>query len=104
MVLVAVSRQRYHCDVRRRSRTRKISAIHPTRRLLQSWLSPSRPGRQTDHAEAHWWGCSYVITAVAQGKAAQTNSFLLAGHTEDDKHFQDEPIQIAEPAKVSAQQ
>ena len=49
---------------------------------------------KTDFAEAHWFGCSYVITAVAQGKADVTNSFLLTGRGEDDKQFHDEPIQI----------
>jgi proteasome lid subunit RPN8/RPN11 len=46
----------------------------------------------TDLAEAHWLGCSYVITEVARGKAAATNSFLLAGVTEEDKHFEPEKI------------
>lgn len=49
---------------------------------------------QTDFAEAHWFGCSYVITAVEQGKAAVTNSFLLTGTGEEDKQFIDEPIEI----------
>lgn len=49
---------------------------------------------KTDFAEAHWFGCSYVITAVAQGKADVTNSFLLTGSGEDDKQFIDEPIEI----------
>lgn len=48
----------------------------------------------TDFAEAHWLGCSYVITEVAQGKAAVTNSFLLAGTTEEDKQFVQETIQV----------
>ena len=48
----------------------------------------------TDFAEAHWLGCSYVITAVEKGKAAITNSFLLLGTTEDDKTFHDEAIEI----------
>lgn len=48
----------------------------------------------TDFAEAHWIGCSYVITSVHQGAARQTNSFLLTGTTEDDKSFADETIQV----------
>src|SRR4030081_86791 len=56
----------------------------------------------TDFAEAHWLGCSYVITSVEQGKAATTNSFLLRGTGEDDKKFEDEPIQIDIPANVAA--
>ena len=55
---------------------------------------PDHPARwsQTDFAEAHWIGCSYVITSVDKGKAAQTNSFALGGTTEEDKQFEDEPI------------
>jgi len=49
---------------------------------------------QTDFAEAHWVGCSYVITRVDQGKAAITNSFLLTGTSEEDKKFLDEPVEI----------
>jgi hypothetical protein len=37
-----------------------------------------------------------VITAVAHGKATVTNSFLLAGATEEDKHFEQETIQVEE--------
>jgi proteasome lid subunit RPN8/RPN11 len=59
---------------------------------------PDHPAQwsQTDFAEAHWLGCSYVITAVANGKAAVTNSFRLAGDTEENKQFEDEPIEINE--------
>jgi proteasome lid subunit RPN8/RPN11 len=47
---------------------------------------------QTDLAEAHWMGCSYVITAVEKGSAQQTNSFLLLGTSEEDKRLQIEAI------------
>jgi proteasome lid subunit RPN8/RPN11 len=59
---------------------------------------PDHPAQwsQTDLAEAHWIGCSYVITEVANGKAAATNSFLLAGMTEEDKRFESERINVAE--------
>lgn len=50
----------------------------------------------TDLAEAHWLGCCYVITAVAQGKAAVTNSFLLSGVTEEGKRFEREAIRVAD--------
>jgi proteasome lid subunit RPN8/RPN11 len=58
---------------------------------------PDHPAQwsPTDFAEAHWLGCSYIITAVEKGKASITNSFLLTGTTEDDKKFQDEAIEIA---------
>ncbi len=57
---------------------------------------PDHPAQwsPTDFAEAHWLGCSYLITSVEKGKAALTNSFLLSGTGEDDKKFEDEPIQI----------
>lgn len=48
----------------------------------------------TDLAEAHWLGCSYVITAVAGGKAAVTNSFFLAGANEEEKRFELETIVV----------
>jgi proteasome lid subunit RPN8/RPN11 len=65
---------------------------------------PDHPAQwsTTDFAEAHWLGCSYVITSVEQGKAATTNSFLLRGTGEDDKKFEDEPIQIDIPANLAA--
>jgi proteasome lid subunit RPN8/RPN11 len=57
---------------------------------------PDHPAQwsPTDFAEAHWLGCSYVITEVAQGKAAVTNSFLLTGTTEEDKQFVHETIAV----------
>jgi proteasome lid subunit RPN8/RPN11 len=57
---------------------------------------PDHPAQwsQTDFLEAHWLGCSYVITAVAQGKAATTNSFRLAGDSEENKRFEPELIDV----------
>jgi proteasome lid subunit RPN8/RPN11 len=57
---------------------------------------PDHPAQwsQTDFVEAHWLGCSYVITSVEKGTAITTNSFLLTGTAEDDKKFEDEAIQI----------
>ena len=49
----------------------------------------------TDLAEAHWIGCSYVITSVEKGSAKTTNSFELQGKDEDDKRLVDEAIAIA---------
>jgi proteasome lid subunit RPN8/RPN11 len=48
----------------------------------------------TDFAEAHWIGCSYVITSVERGRATVTNSFLLAGTTEEDKRFEQEKVLV----------
>lgn len=55
---------------------------------------PDHPARwsATDLAEAHWVGCSYVITSVEKGKAGTTNSFLLAGTVEEDKRFEEEEV------------
>ena len=57
---------------------------------------PDHPARwsPTDFQEAHWIGCSYVITSVQQGKAAVTNSFALTGATEEDKALVDEEIVV----------
>jgi len=58
---------------------------------------PDHPAQwsKTDFAEAHWLGCSYVITAVEKGVARLTNAFLLTGTSEEDKVFQDEPVEVA---------
>jgi proteasome lid subunit RPN8/RPN11 len=56
---------------------------------------PDHPARwsMTDLAEAHWTGCSYVITSVENGHAVLTNSFLLLDH-EEAKHFEDEILEV----------
>ena len=55
---------------------------------------PDHPARwsSTDLAEAHWFGCSYVITSVENGKAVLTNSFELTGSDENNKKLVDEEI------------
>ncbi len=62
---------------------------------------PDHPAQwsMTDFEEAHWIGCSYVITSVAQGRAEITNSFRLAGTVEDDKRFEVESIVVLDPAR-----
>jgi proteasome lid subunit RPN8/RPN11 len=57
---------------------------------------PDHPARwsATDLAEAHWFGCSYVITSVESGLATRTHSFVLRGSDEEDKRFDDEPIHL----------
>ena len=59
---------------------------------------PDHPAQwsKTDIAEAHWFGCSYVITSVEKGVAALTNSFELTGTDESDKQLVDEIVQVAE--------
>jgi proteasome lid subunit RPN8/RPN11 len=57
---------------------------------------PDHPAQwsPTDLAEAHWIGCSYVITSVEKGKAVLTNSFELTGEDENDKKLVDERIEV----------
>jgi len=56
---------------------------------------PDHPARwsQTDLAEAHWTGCSYVITSVMNGAATETYSFNLSGEDES-RRFEDEEIRV----------
>jgi proteasome lid subunit RPN8/RPN11 len=58
---------------------------------------PDHPAQwsQTDLADAHWLGCSYVITGVEKGKAAATNSFELVGSDESDKRLADEKLEVS---------
>jgi proteasome lid subunit RPN8/RPN11 len=58
---------------------------------------PDHPAQwsPTDLAEAHWTGCSYVITSVEHGRAVLTNSFQLLGQ-EENKRFEDEYIEVIE--------
>lgn len=57
---------------------------------------PDRPAQWSaiDLAEAYWTGCSYVIISVENGRAVQTNSFLLLGQ-EEAKRFEDEALEEA---------
>ena len=57
---------------------------------------PDHPARwsATDLAEAHWTGCSYVITAIEGGLAGRTCAFVLGGKGEEDKCFLDEEIEL----------
>ena len=58
---------------------------------------------KTDLAEAHWIGCSYVITRVDKQVAQNTNSFALEGTMEEDKHFVDEEIRMWDRAPSPGQ-
>ena len=57
---------------------------------------PDHPAQwsSTDLSDAHWFGCSYVITSVEKGKATITNSFELVGGDEADKKFVDEKTEL----------
>jgi proteasome lid subunit RPN8/RPN11 len=63
---------------------------------------PDHPAQwsPTDLEEAHWLGCSYLITAVEQGRAAETNSFALEGTREEDKSFAPEPVEVVNAPPV----
>jgi proteasome lid subunit RPN8/RPN11 len=56
---------------------------------------PQRPAHWslTDLAEAHWTGCSYVITSVMNGAATETNSFELVVEN-DSTSFREEEIRL----------
>jgi proteasome lid subunit RPN8/RPN11 len=76
--------------VQRQARERRLDIIgfyhsHPDREALWS---------PTDFDEAHWIGCSYVITSVEQGKATLTNSFVLMGTVEEDKALMKEQVVV----------
>ena len=64
---------------------------------------PDHPAQwsKTDFEEAHWIGCSYVITSVEQGTAQVTNSFLLSGAGEEDKRFEDQRVVVVAHAALS---
>ena len=87
---------RYHIDPRELIAAQKLARKRGEDIVGFYHSHPDHPARwsQTDLAEAHWIGCSYVITSVASGKAEVTNSFALCGTLEEDKHFEDEEIQV----------
>jgi proteasome lid subunit RPN8/RPN11 len=68
---------------------------------------PDHPAEwsKIDLEEAHWIGCSYIITSVVgiavegtgpktQCRSMETNSFLLAGISEEDKRLERQPIEV----------
>ncbi|HST11482.1 MAG TPA: M67 family metallopeptidase [Terriglobales bacterium] len=87
---------RYHIDpkelvrIQREARGRKEDIIG----FYHS--HPDHPAQwsKTDLEEAHWIGCSYVITRVASGKADVTNSFELTGMDEANKALVDEKVEV----------
>jgi proteasome lid subunit RPN8/RPN11 len=67
---------------------------------------PDHPAQwsKTDFEEAHWVGCSYIITMIDKGKATVTNSFLLTGTSEEDKKFVDEQVDVVAGEAGSAKE
>lgn len=87
---------RYHIDPRELVRIQREGRERGEDIVGFYHSHPDHPARwsPTDHAEAHWLGCSYVITSVEKGKAALTNSFELTGSDESDKKLVDEKIEV----------
>jgi proteasome lid subunit RPN8/RPN11 len=87
---------RYHIDPRELVRIQRESRERGEDIIGFYHSHPDHPAHwsPTDLAEAHWLGCSYVITSVEKGKAVITNSFELAGSDETDKMLMDENIEV----------
>ena len=87
---------RYHIDPRELVRIQREGRERGEDIVGFYHSHPDHPARwsPTDHAEAHWLGCSYVIVSVEKGKAALTNSFELTGSDESDKKLVDEKIEV----------
>jgi proteasome lid subunit RPN8/RPN11 len=93
---------RYHIDPRELVKIQREGREHGEEIVGFYHSHPDHPAQwsKTDLAEAHWIGCSYVITSVEKGKAVVTNSFELAGAEEDDKRFVDEGIEVVKDHAV----
>ena len=87
---------RYHIDPKELVRIQREGRARNEDIIGFYHSHPDHPAQwsQTDLAEAHWIGCSYVITRVAQGKAYVTNSFELTGTDEADKAFAGENLDV----------
>jgi proteasome lid subunit RPN8/RPN11 len=61
---------------------------------------PDHPAQwsTTDLAEAHWTGCSYVITSIEKGRAMLSNSFLLEG-LEEAKSLKNERLEVTKQSE-----
>ena len=88
---------RYHIDPRDLIRIQREGRERDEEIVGFYHSHPDHPAQwsPTDLAEAHWFGCSYVITSVEKGKATITNSFELMGTDEDDKKFVEEMTEIS---------
>ena len=88
---------RYHIDPRDLIRIQREGRERGEEIVGFYHSHPDHPAQwsATDLAEAHWFGCSYVITSVEKGKATITNSFELTGNDEDDKKFVDEKTEMS---------
>jgi len=90
---------RYHIDPKELVRIQRLARERDEDIIGFYHSHPDHPAQwsKTDLEEAHWIGCSYVITRVAAGKADVTNSFELTGADEADKAFVDERVDVGSP-------
>jgi proteasome lid subunit RPN8/RPN11 len=88
---------RYHIDPRELVRVQREGRERGEDIVGFYHSHPDHPARwsSTDLAEAHWFGCSYLITSVEKGQAAITNSFELTGSEENFKRLVDEQVEVA---------
>jgi len=88
---------RYHIDPRELVRAQREAHERGLDIVGFYHSHPDHPARwsPTDFEEAHWIGCSYVITSVENGKATVTNSFALTGTKEEDKALVAEEVVIS---------
>jgi proteasome lid subunit RPN8/RPN11 len=93
---------RYHIDPRELVRAQREAHERDMDIVGFYHSHPDHPARwsPTDFSEAHWIGCSYVITSVDEGKSAVTNSFALTGVSEEDKALMDEEVVIGETSSA----
>jgi proteasome lid subunit RPN8/RPN11 len=87
---------RYHIDPRELIRIQRDGRARELDIVGFYHSHPDHPAQwsQTDFNDAHWMGCSYVITSVARGKAMLTNSFALTGTSEENKALVNEEIAV----------
>jgi proteasome lid subunit RPN8/RPN11 len=87
---------RYHIDPRELVRIQREARERQEDIVGFYHSHPDHPAQwsETDLAEAHWFGCSYVITSVERGTATVTNSFELTGREEEAKALVAEKIEV----------
>jgi len=87
---------RYNIDPKELIRIQREGRAHGEDIVGFYHSHPDHPAQwsTTDLAEAHWFGCSYVITSVEKGKAQTTNAFELTGSSESDKALVGESIEL----------
>ena len=87
---------RYHIDPRELIRIQREGRERDEDIVGFYHSHPDHPAQwsSTDLAEAHWFGCSYLITSVERGASKLTNSFELTGSDEAGKNLVHEKIEL----------